>query len=146
MDAKGDVVEQFLSWFHATRLKPAGYKKKGHAFSRKRADFSERIQLQGSAWNDGKGPWRFYVNFGILFDGVPPRRPDRDFPGTHCWTRIENLVRGAPSELELSDNQEDVARRLAKMIEDASTRVGREVDGLRRRYKEQGSPRLVSGA
>ncbi len=141
-----ELVEQFLSRLHATHLKAAGYKKKGHTFSRKRADFTERIQLQGSAWNDGRGPWRFYVNVGILFDGMPPRHPDRDFPGTHCWTRIENLVRGAPPELELSDNQEDVARRLAALIEDASTRLGREIDGLRRRYEAQGSPRLLAGA
>jgi len=100
-----DKVEQFFSRLDTVHLKPMGYKKQRHTFARDLDGFTERVQFQGSAWNDQEATWRFYVNFGIQFHGLPPRSPDRDLPGPHCWTRIDALVPDAPKDFELTGEE-----------------------------------------
>jgi hypothetical protein len=86
MSTLGDI---FTSELHATHLKPRGFKKTRHTFSRSHEGYTEHYQVQGSAWNNGSGPWTFYLNCGISFNGLPPRNPDRDFPRTHAWMRAQ---------------------------------------------------------
>jgi len=81
--------DAFISELHSIHLKPRGFKKTRHTFIRSRDGYTEHYQIQGSAWNDREGPWTFYLNCGISFDGLPPRSPDRDFPRTHAWMRAQ---------------------------------------------------------
>jgi len=82
MSTLGDT---FTSELHATHLKPRGFKKTRHTFSRSHEGYT----IQGSAWNNSSGPWTFYLNCGISFDSLPPCSPDRDFPRTHAWMRAQ---------------------------------------------------------
>jgi len=137
------AIENFLSQLHREHLKPRGYKKSRHTFSRDCGAFTERFQVQGSAWNDASGPWRFYINVGVEFHDVPPREPARDFPGTHCWTRIENLVPGAPAEFDLPvDDQEAFGAAVAGCVKAASERIGSGIGGARSAYDANPTPRL----
>src|SRR5688572_23714719 len=113
----------FLSALHRVHLRPGGYRKSGHTFSRDRGDFTERIQIQGSSWNDSSGPWRFYLNFGVTFHGAPRRLPDRDFPQTHCWARISRIVPDAPPFHELCDDAVARAVEVADIVRRASERA-----------------------
>jgi len=137
-----DKVEGFFSRLHAIYLKPSGYKKSRHTFVRERDGFTERIQFQGSSWNSRDSAWRFYVNFGIQFHGLPSRTPDRDLPGTHCWTRIDGLVDGAPKEFDVTGDDDKLARDIAFLLEQASDRVTAEISKLRGRYENAPTPRL----
>jgi hypothetical protein len=136
------VVQQFFSRLHTSYLKAKGYKKQRHTFRRDLKGFTEHVQFQGSAWNGGDSRWRFYVNFGVQFHGLPPRDPDRDLPGTHCWTRIESIVPEAPSELTLVGEDDHLASELALHLERASDRVAQEISLLRKRYEKTSAPRL----
>jgi hypothetical protein len=137
------ATEDFLSRLHREYLKPRGYKKSRHTFSRDCGAFTERFQLQGSAWNEASGPWRFYVNVGVEFHGVPPRKPARGFPGTHCWTRIENLVPGAPVEYDLPlADQDAFAAAVSGYVKAASERLASGIGGVRSAYDESPTPQL----
>lgn len=94
-------VKEFFSLLHNTYLKPAGYSKERFTFARDAGAYIERVQFQGSSWNSAGESWRFYINVGLQFKGIPPRYPDRDFPRTHLWERIGNIV-DAPSQFDLS--------------------------------------------
>jgi hypothetical protein len=137
-----DTVKEFFSRLHATHLRPRGYRKERHTFTRELNGFTERIQFQGSAWNSGDSSWRFFVNFGVQFHGLPPRSPDRDLPGTHCWTRIESIVPEAPAEFGLTGDDDLLAANLVVYLERASQCVENEIGVLRKRYKETRIPRL----
>lgn len=135
-------VENFFSRLQTVRFKPLGYKKQRHTFSRDGSGFTERVQFQGSAWNDRNRPWRFYVNFGIQFHGLAPRNPDRDLPGTHCWARIDHLVPGAPKEFDVIAAVDSLAAQIAALVEQASRRVVEQLDALRECYEAKRTPRL----
>ncbi len=129
-----DYVREFFSRLHVTHLKGRGYKKVRHTFSRPMDGYAERIQFQGSAWNDSNGPWRFYINFGIEFHDLPSVER-RDFPATHCWTRIEHISADAPSEYDLSvENSADLASRVAFYLESGSRHVQQHVQEIRKSY------------
>ena len=87
--------DQFFSTLHAAHLKPRGYRKVRHTFSRQRDGYAEHFQFQGSSWNDENSDWRCYLNCGISFDSLPRRSPDMDFPRTHASTRAPHLVPSA---------------------------------------------------
>jgi hypothetical protein len=135
-------VEAFFSDLQRDHLKAMGFKKVRHTFSRARPGFTERIQFQGSSWNDPERPWTFYLNYGIQFHGVPPRTSDRDLPGTHCLTRIGWLVPGAPKDFALSGDRDELKRRLASLVDQASARVAGQLQELRERYVATPTPRL----
>ena len=118
-----ESVERFFSQLHGDYLKPLGYKKHRHTFVRELDGFTERVQFQGSSWNDNESPWRFYVNFGIQFHGLPPQAPDRDLPATHCWTRIDSIIVDAPKESNLTGVDDDLARNIALLLDQASKRI-----------------------
>lgn len=142
-----DSVTQFFSSLHREHLKAQGYKKVRHTFSRALDGFVERIQFQGSDWNDADSPWRFYINFGVEFSDLPPRTPCRDFPATHCWTRIEHIVPDAPKQYDLPDaSTAAFAGELAGYLDCASRQVARQIRQIRSSYEQRRSPRLTTAA
>jgi hypothetical protein len=106
--------DHFISVLHAMHLKPRGFKKVRHTFSKKFDCYGEHFQLQGSAWNDEASDWRFYVNCGISFAGVPRREPDRDFPRVHAWARAPHLVQFALPHYDVSSD--DPSSHLADVV------------------------------
>ncbi len=129
-------ANEFFSQLHTVHLKPMGFRKTRHTFFRAGSEVTECIQFQGSAWNDRDSPWRFYVNFGVLFRDLPPRHPDRDFPRTHCWARIDSLVPGAHRDFDLAGDTDQLASSLAELVEQASRMVHGRLDRVRERYTE----------
>jgi hypothetical protein len=96
--------DQFFSLLHSAHLKPRGFKKVRHTFSKEFDSYGEHYQIQGSAWNDEASDWRFYINCGISFAGVPRREPDRDFPRIHAWARAPHLVQFALPHYDVSSH------------------------------------------
>lgn len=142
-----DSVSQFFSRLHRDYLKPRGYKKVRHNFSREADGYTERVQFQGSAWNDSSRPWTFYINFGIEFASLAPRTPCRDFPSTHCWTRIEYLVADAPDRYDIPDaDTTGFAAEIAGYVARASEQVRVQISQIRRVYEQTHSPRLTTKA
>ena len=138
------ATEEFLSRLHREYLKPRGYRKSRHTFSRDCGMYTERFQLQGSAWNDASGPWRFYISVGVEFHDVPAREPARDFPGTHCWTRIERLVPSAPREYDLLlDAQDALVVAVSGYVKAASERLASGIQGIRGAYDKVPKSRLT---
>lgn len=137
------VIEEYLSQLHREHLKPRGFTKVGHTFSRQRDSFTERFQVQGSAWNDSSQPWRFYLNVGVAFPDLPPRLPDRDFPATHCWARVDAIVTGAPSHFELQPGERDIlTASLCGYIDDADERLSAAVETICHNYQRTSTPWL----
>jgi hypothetical protein len=105
--------------------------------------YIERVQFQGSSWNDANHPWRFYINFGVEFSDLPARSPCHDFPATHCWTRIEYLVAHAPKQFDLPEG--DVSKfttEIADYLEYASRHIVDCLSKIRSNYESRRSPRL----
>jgi hypothetical protein len=110
--------DRFFSLLHAEHLKPRGYRKVRHTFSRQFAGYGGHYQLQGSEWNDEAGDWRFYINCGISFDGIPRREPDRDFPHVHAWARAPHLVQVALPHYDVNvQNTASVASDVTAVID-----------------------------
>ena len=139
-----DFVEPFFRRLHREHLKPRGYTKVRRTFSRDMQAYIERVQFQGSSWNDANSPWRFYINFGLQFRELQERSPARDFPQTHCWTRIEHLVPDAPQEYDLSEGDSPcLLQQLPAYIELASHRVAKHIHDIRKDYERTRSSRLT---
>ena len=135
---KATLGDAFASRLHADYLKPLGFKKTRHTFFRSLGEYSEHYQIQGSAWNDSLGPWTWYLNYGISFDGLPPRSPDRDFPRTHVWKRAKNFVRQARSQYDVtSDNMAVTATEVADVIRRCSEYFRRCHAALREGYESR---------
>lgn len=139
-----ESAKEFFSRLHQIHLKPRGYKKVRQTFSRSIGGYTERVQFQGSAFNDASHPCRFYINFGVAFHSIRARVPCRDFPETHCWTRIEEMVRRAPSQYDLPDgNVEEFAVSVAKLVFSASEAAEQQIQVIRQAYCETKSSRLT---
>jgi len=139
-----ESVTRFFSSLHQNHFKIRGYKKVRHTFSREMGDYVERIQFQGSKWNNSDDSWRFYINFGVEFSDLPPRIPCHDFPSTHCWTRIEQLVPDAPKQYDLPElDTAEFARELSAYFESASRQVAQQIRWIHSSYQQQHSPRLT---
>ena len=135
MSKLGDA---FTSELHATHLKPLGFKKTRHTFSRSHEGFTERYNIQGSAWNDHDGPWTCYVNCGISFDELPPRNPDSDFPRTHAWMRAQHFTSRALPQYDITpDNLASSAALVADVILQCSDYFRRRHTYLREHYEQQ---------
>ena len=95
---KGNImqarVKDFFSEFHRQKLKPIGFKKINHTFSRDKGSYIERFNFQGSSWNssDTTEPWFFYINVGVQFKELALPTPNFAFPKTHYHWRIEDLI------------------------------------------------------
>ena|SRR5207245_1692844 len=139
-----ESVKDFFAALHRVYLKPRAYRKVRHTFSREMDAYTERVQFQGSSWNDSTSPWRFYINFGVEFHNLPPRFPCRDFPNTHCWTRIEGIVPSAPAQYDLPGRRfEDFSAEIAGYLETASQRVSRRIGRIRAAYEQKKWPLLT---
>ena len=130
--------DAFASTFHKRYMKPTGFKKKGHTFSRERSGFAEHYNIQGSAWNSAGTPWRFYVNCGISFPDIQVPRPGSGMWKYHAHTRLEMLAPGAPSAYEVTDqNQEAVLAQLNGHIEQCGAYFARRHQTLKESYLAQ---------
>ena len=85
--------------FRATRgvLEAVWFPKEGRTVSRDCGSYWERINFQGSAWNDANSG-RFYINVGIEFKDLAPRKLWSLMPHTHWADRLERIVKEAPSQ------------------------------------------------
>jgi Domain of unknown function (DUF4304) len=118
--------DQFFSMLHSLNLRPRGFKKVRHTFSREFESYGEHYQLQGSAWNDEASDWRFYINCGISFSGVPRREPDLDFPRVHAWARAPHLVHFAlPHYDVIADDPTSVVSDVVSVIDECSSYFAR---------------------
>jgi hypothetical protein len=134
-------VNEFFSSLHRENLKPRGYTKIRHTFSRSMGSYTERIQFQGSAWNDSNSPWRFYINFGVEFYDLSPRDPCRDFSATHCWTRLDTLLPSAAKEYDLPDPVPPAfATEIAGLLQQGSDRVASTIQQVRLAYESKSWP------
>ena len=136
-----DSVKDFFAHLHRDYLKARGYKKVRHTFSRELIGYTERFQFQGSAWNDSSAPWRCYINVGVEFHDFAAR--DTGFPGTHCSTRIEKILPGAPSQYDLPNTgAQEFVIQFADYIERASQKVAQQIQQIRTRYEDTKSALL----
>ena len=122
---------------HANFLKPGGFKKSGGTFRRAHPTHTQLFNIQSSAWN---GPWgkSFYVNCGLVFEGLPLEHPWQYFAGTQWADRIESVVKGAPSSRDYAeDNVDQVLEGVAQDILRASAIFSAELDHFRERYLER---------
>jgi hypothetical protein len=86
-------------------MKPRGFNKKRHTFSRKRDSYVEYFQVQGSSWNTtGRDEWAFYLNAGVRFLELPEPTENRGFPGTHVYGRLSSFH---PATLDAFELRED---------------------------------------
>jgi hypothetical protein len=107
-------VEEFFSGFHREHMKPRGYRKQRHRFSRAMNGYAEVFDFQGSAWNDSSRPWRFHINVCIQFPDIADR------PGV----RTEYVVVGAPQHFDLPDPVPPLfAKEIAGLLAQASESV-----------------------
>ena len=135
MSSLGDKLATTL---HVDVLRPQGFRKTRRVFKRTHVEFSEYYQLQGSAWNSPDAPWRFYLNCGIAFAGIPRRVPDRDFPHVHAWMRAGLFSARARSEYDVTlENLDATVAALVPVLEDVSNYFTRRRDVLRTCYQEQ---------
>jgi len=107
------AAEQFLSDLHRQYLKPAGYHKVRHNFSRVGEGYVEHFGFQGSAFNDSSSSWRFYINVGVEFPDLPRAR-----------VRISDVLPDAPHEYDLPEPDHSAfARLIAGLLTSASDRI-----------------------
>ena len=139
-----ESIKAFFSLLHCGHLKPSGYRTLRHTFSRGMSDYTERVQFQGSSWNDADCASTFYINFGVEFVGIPARTPDRDFPETHRWTRIEHIIRDAPKQYDIPESDLPAfAVEIAACVASASEAAARHISRLRSDYERTHVPRLT---
>lgn len=120
-----NLGSDLASELHRSHLKSLGFRKERSTFARERADHVEVFDIQGSQWNSGGEPWRFYLNVGVHFPDVPLDVDSRGiWRGVHALGRIEAIVPGAPESFEVdSSSVQGVARKLADLIVAASERL-----------------------
>jgi hypothetical protein len=111
----------FASDLHRGSMKPRGFRKSGHTFSRTLPGFVEMLQIQGSTWNSGQEPWHFYLNVMVRF-------PNVNVPwatGTsaaHADGRLESIVPNAPAAFDLTQsNYQELLTLVAHLSEVASS-------------------------
>jgi hypothetical protein len=130
--------DAFASTLHERYMKPAGFKKKDHTFSRSRVGYDEHYNIQGSAWNSADGAWRFYVNCAISFPDIPIQKPGSGMWKYHAHTRLRMLVPGAPAEFDVTEqSQEEVMSALNGQLEKCADYFARRHQMLRESYLSQ---------
>jgi len=125
-----------ISELHAEFLKPIAFRKNGRTVSRDRGSYWERFNFQSSQWNGAGGSWRFYVNVGMEFKDLPPRRRWSYCANTHWACRLEQLVPEAPHQWEFDDatDRAAVKQTLAHLLMQASGTLAGRADALRTEY------------
>jgi Domain of unknown function (DUF4304) len=129
-----DSIKDFFSALHQDYLKPSGYKKLRHTFSRDMGEYTEKIQFQGCSWNDSKSAWRFYINFGIEFHDLPPVIP-MDFSGTHCSARLDSIMANSPKHFHITETgSPKLAQELSVRLEQLSNYISERIGVIRESY------------
>jgi hypothetical protein len=120
-----DWLNKFLSEFHKLYLKEVGYKKTYRTFSRDMNAYWERFHFQGSDSNGLYPHWKFYLNVGIEFKDIEPRRNWAGFAHTHWAKRIDSLVPNASAYWSYNQEtrQEDLMAELFSLFKLASERL-----------------------
>lgn len=135
-------LDEFLSELHKEHLKKLGFKKVRRTFSRDMGGYWERFNFQGSSCNySDVEDWRFYINLGVEFKDLTPRRNWSLFPPTHWSERIRQVVKSAPEYVvyNKTTNKEELAEKLEAYILEASRKMSEEIKGLRSYYLENKS-------
>lgn len=131
-----DVLSTLFSQLHREHLKPRGFKKERHTFTRNAGAYAERFNLQRSAWSSAAEK-RFYINVGIW---LPEYADDTCgsgyFSGNHWATRIERLVPGAPPhwDVDAATDLSALSAELAGLIEAASGQLAGRIGDCRDEY------------
>jgi hypothetical protein len=114
-----DFAKQFVSDLHRSTLKPRGFTKKNHTFTRQRDGYLERLQVQGSSWNSSTDQtWTFYLNAGVQFADLPEPTSNRGFPGTHIYGRLSSFASECADTFDLTvDNADRVRTEVVESIE-----------------------------
>jgi len=129
-----DSIKLFFSELHKNHLKSRGYTKERHTFSRDMGKYTEKIQFQGCSWNDSKGPWGFYVNYGIQFHDLPPAVPV-DFSRTHCSARLDSLIGNSPKHFHIRENNSnELAQEISDCVDNLSKFIAERFDFIRESY------------
>ncbi len=114
-------LDCFLCEFHSAHMKPMGFKKSSHTFTRQHDGFRELVNFQGSRFNSPEvSPWRFHINVGVIFDDLETPAFSMGIAGSHWASRPNIMLDGMPLYWEF-DAQTD-GERLAGEIADVITR------------------------
>ncbi len=132
-------LDKFLSEFHKSRLKNLGYKKSRRTFSRDMGNYWERFNFQGSMSNGLNEDWRFYINIGIEFKELTPRKYYSYFANTHWANRIESVVKTASGiwYYNSTTNQKDLMSQLVPLFDLVSKELSSESNLIRISYTEK---------
>jgi hypothetical protein len=130
--------DQFISMLHERFMKPWGFKKKSHTFSRAQAGYEEHYNIQGSAWNSSGAPWLFYVNCAISFPDIPLANPGSGMWKFHAHARLPKFVREAPGGYDVSnENLEAVVVQVGEELKKCSEYFSRRHKILRESYLDK---------
>ena len=122
---------------HSNLLKPLGFKKVGGTFRRAHDQHIELYNIQSSAWNGTSGS-SFYVNCGLVFEGIPLEYTGEYFAGTQWADRIETIVEGAPSSRAYSiQNADRVFQQVAEDILRASPVLANNLNHYKQLYLDR---------
>jgi hypothetical protein len=133
----GAWLDNFLRDFHRNHLKNLGFKKVRRTFSRDKGEYWERFNFQGSFSNNSESTiWYYYINVGVEFKYLEPRKYWSYFPNTHWASRIESVVADASSVGEYTEQTEKILleKQLLNHFLTASEKMADEIDGLRDHY------------
>lgn len=144
MASERPEVAAFFRAIHEVVFKPRGYTKERRTFRKREEGYSVGFRFQGSRWNDSASPWRFYLNVGVRFDGIPRREQDKDFPETHSWSRIcPGLSSWAEAHFDIdSENDQRLIGLMAAIVVDCQNYFSVNHQLLRARYEAQRLPFL----
>jgi hypothetical protein len=123
------MVKRFISALYSDKLKPQGFRRSGHSFTRANPDYVERFQVQGNPWNGldstplilrpQEPVWRFYVNVAVRLADSPPVHGQ-----FHADCRIGTLVKASEGSYELTETVlEPLVDRLAEHIDVACAQL-----------------------
>jgi len=128
MPSARDLITGVVSRGVVPLTKPAGFKRGGLNFHRRRGETVQVVNVQLSQGNVGS-EGRFYVNVGIAFDALRTleQRPIEERPTEpecHFRSRLERLVPGAPAHWTVSGQTDlealaaELQRRFVPVVED----------------------------
>lgn len=129
-----DWAKQFISRLHRDSLRPLGFRKQRHTFSRERESHTERVQIQGSSWNDPDGlRWTFYLNAGLYFPELPEPIGNRGFVHTHVYARLRQFDARCKDAFELTEaNESETQQAVTSSIVTACNAFERDIVELKR--------------
>jgi hypothetical protein len=115
------LLSELASELHAV-LKPQGFRKSHHTFSRRREGYEEFYRLLGASHNQSLGPWHFWLEVGVGLPSVGmPQQSPASTAKVHAWGSIQHIVPGAAWRFEVKESSlEQQAREIAALVARAS--------------------------